>query len=159
MKIALSACLFGCTCRYDGSHKLLPILHYLIARGHSFLLFCPEEFGGLNSPRDPFDLPSQDYDAILNRTHRIRTHAGDDITEQVVHGVMVTYELIRNFQPDIVLLKERSPSCGVHQTYMNGKLENQPGLLTWLLKKHGFECTCEEDLEPKLYVREVDDES
>ena len=50
MKILVSACLLGVSCRYDGRDNGLRQLE-LIAREAELIPFCPEVYGGLPTPR------------------------------------------------------------------------------------------------------------
>ena len=54
MRILISACLLGEPCRYDGLSKPLPdeTLDRLM-RGHTLIPVCPEQLGGLPTPRTP----------------------------------------------------------------------------------------------------------
>lgn len=50
--ILVSACLLGCTCRYDGQSKPNPLAQELARRG-LVVPVCPEQLGGLPTPRKP----------------------------------------------------------------------------------------------------------
>ena len=52
MKILISACLLGLPCRYDGASKPKPWVEEL-ARLHELIPVCPEQMGGLPTPRNP----------------------------------------------------------------------------------------------------------
>ena len=52
MRILISACLLGCRCRYDGASKRHPLVQALAAR-HELVPVCPEQLGGLPTPRVP----------------------------------------------------------------------------------------------------------
>ena len=52
MRILISACLLGCRCRYDGASKPLGRLEELAAH-HELVPVCPEQLGGLATPRPP----------------------------------------------------------------------------------------------------------
>ena len=54
MNILVSACLLGVACRYDGASKGLPeeTLRALMTR-HTLVPACPEQLGGLPTPRPP----------------------------------------------------------------------------------------------------------
>lgn len=56
MKIAVSACLLGETCRYDGRSKPCERVRKLAARGHELVPICPEVAGGLPTPRTPCEI-------------------------------------------------------------------------------------------------------
>ena len=50
--ILVSACLLGCACRYDGQSKPNPLAQELAKRGLAVPV-CPEQLGGLPTPRKP----------------------------------------------------------------------------------------------------------
>ena len=52
MKILISACLLGLPCRYDGASKPQLWVEEL-ARRHELIPMCPEQMGGLPTPRNP----------------------------------------------------------------------------------------------------------
>lgn len=56
MRIAVSACLLGEACRYDGSSKPCARVQELAADGHELVPVCPEVTGGLPTPRTPCEI-------------------------------------------------------------------------------------------------------
>ena len=50
--IAISACLGGVACRYDGKSNTVEGLKALVEQGEAIVI-CPEVMGGLEIPRDP----------------------------------------------------------------------------------------------------------
>ena len=52
MNILISACLLGTCCRYDGASKMHPLIAALAER-HTLVPVCPEQLGGLPTPRPP----------------------------------------------------------------------------------------------------------
>lgn len=56
MRIAVSACLLGETCRYDGRSKPCARVQELVALGHELVPICPEVAGGLPTPRTPCEI-------------------------------------------------------------------------------------------------------
>lgn len=56
MKIAVSACLLGEACRYDGRSKPCARVQELAADGHELVPICPEVAGGLPTPRTPCEI-------------------------------------------------------------------------------------------------------
>ena len=55
MKILVSACLLGVSCRYDGQSKAYPLIDELCRR-HDVVPVCPEQLGGLPTPRCPCEI-------------------------------------------------------------------------------------------------------
>ena len=66
MKILVSACLLGVSCRYDGRDNGLRQLE-LIAREAELIPFCPEVYGGLPTPREPSE---RSGDGVVSRSGR-----------------------------------------------------------------------------------------
>ena len=58
MRLLISACLLGARCRYDGSSKPHPLAARL-AQSHTLVPVCPEQLGGLPTPRPPAERRGQ----------------------------------------------------------------------------------------------------
>lgn len=56
MRIAVSACLLGEACRYDGRSKPCARVQELATLGHELVPVCPEVSGGLPTPRTPCEI-------------------------------------------------------------------------------------------------------
>ena len=56
VRIAVSACLLGEPCRYDGRAKPCARVQELASRGHELVPVCPEMAGGLPTPRTPCEV-------------------------------------------------------------------------------------------------------
>ena len=106
MRILISACLLGMPCRYDGASKPHPLAAALAQR-HELVPVCPEQLGGLPTPRPPAE---RQGDAV-------RTQAGADVTEQYRRGAEEAARLCRLLGCQAAVLKERSPSCGSGEIY------------------------------------------
>lgn len=103
-RVLVSACLLGERVRYDGKDKGVqhPVLARWLAEGR-VVKVCPEVEGGLPVPRPPAE---QQPDG------RIRTQAGDDVTDAFSRGASAALELVRMHGITVAVLKEGSPSCG-----------------------------------------------
>ena len=82
MKILISACLLGLPCRYDGASKPKPWVEEL-ARLHELIPVCPEQMGGLPTPRNPSE----------RRGDRVVMRTGEDVTEQYRRGAACALRL------------------------------------------------------------------
>ena len=138
MKIMVSACLAGRNCKYNGGNnrneKVLKLME-----GNEVILVCPEEMGGLPTPR----VPSEIRDGLVTAKD------GRIVDGEFRAGAAKCLEIALTEQPDLVVLKSRSPSCGVKQRYdgtFTGTLTDGPGVTAQLLMEHGFRCLEEEDL-------------
>ena len=138
--VLVSACLLGCECRYDGRHNRDAALERELAvRGLRAVPFCPEEHGGLGTPRPPAWIESTSAAAVLDGRERVLTDAGVDVTDQFLRGANGALETCKLHGIRLALLKERSPSCGVRNTHAGGELVQGPGITTELLRRNGIE--------------------
>ena len=140
MTLLISACLLGCSCRYDGRSKPLPTLDALFAAGHTLIPFCPEIFGGLPTPRPPAERKGE---SVINTE-------GQDVTDAYVRGAAQALELVRLFRCDAALLKARSPSCGRDTIYdgtFSGTTIPGHGVTAALLLEHDIPVFTEAELE------------
>ena len=80
--IIISACLLGRECRYNGSHSKISNLDSL---DMEFILVCPEEAGGLGTPRPAAELNSS-ANEVVNGTGEIVRKSGTDVTTQFING-------------------------------------------------------------------------
>ena len=104
MKIAVSACLLGHDCKYNGSNnRSQNVLDYI--KGHEVIPVCPEVTGGMPVPRIPVELKNG---RAINRD-------GEDVTEFFQKGVKLTMKKMQDI--DLAILQPRSPSCGCKQIY------------------------------------------
>ena len=130
MRILISACLLGCRCRYDGASKPQPWIAALAER-HTLVPVCPEQLGGLSTPRPPAERCGV----------RVVTREGGDVTAQYRRGTEEALRLCRLLGCDTALLKERSPSCGSGAIYdgtFTGTVTAGDGVTAELLRKNGI---------------------
>lgn len=138
--ILVSACLLGVNCKYNGGHNLRP---EIVKYKNSGLLVpvCPEELGGLPTPRNPAQFDRAAGDEALEGRSKIIDSTGKDVTKNFLAGAMKTLKIAREKGISIAVLKERSPSCGASLVYITEKGE-QPtpgiGVTTALLEKSGI---------------------
>lgn len=106
MRVLVSACLLGVSCRYDGQSKAYPLMDELCRR-HEVVPVCPEIFGGLPTPRVPAERQGE----------RVATKTGGDVTAEYRRGAEEAVRLAQTLGCTVAVLKERSPSCGSRQVY------------------------------------------
>jgi len=139
--VLVSACLLGRRCRYDGVHNRDRVLEEeLAAAGQVAVPFCPEEAGGLGTPRPPAWIEREGAEAVLDGRARLVTDAGRDVTEAFLRGARGALELCQRRGIVRAYLKERSPSCGCAATHVAGALVAGPGVTAALLARHGVAC-------------------
>ena len=130
MKIMVSACLLGENCKYNGGSNRSEALLRKLA-GHEIIPVCPEVAGGLPTPRIPAE--------IVRGT--VRNREGQNVDAAFRAGARAVLELAQREQPDLLILKSRSPSCGVHEIYdgtFSGKLIPGRGVFAELACLAGF---------------------
>jgi len=124
----VSACLVGLATRYDGGiFRNKGCLHDM--GGRIWIPFCPEQLGGLPTPRPAADLVGGDGRDVLAGRARVVTREGQDITAAFLRGAGQVLEIARSHPVDAVFLKSRSPSCGLSPVI---------GVTAALLMEHGF---------------------
>lgn len=106
MRILVSACLLGSPCKYNGGDNLCPRLLEL-AQGHTLIPLCPEQLGGLSTPRPPAE----------RKDGRVITQSGKDVTECYQKGAAEVARLARLLGVEAAILKARSPACGCGSIY------------------------------------------
>ncbi|CBW26971.1 conserved hypothetical protein [Halobacteriovorax marinus SJ] len=102
----------------------------MIKRGEAIPV-CPEQLGGLSTPRDP----AESVDS------KVLTINGKDVTFEYNKGAKEALSLAQIFGASEALLKSRSPMCGAGEVYdgsFKGKLRNGDGIFTKLLKEAGI---------------------
>ena len=147
--LAVSACLVGRACRYDGGSRPHPgVLRAVAAHrqaGGQVIEVCPEELGGLSTPRPAADLRGGDgADVLAGRAEVRRVHDELDVTAAFISGARRAAELARGVSAAI--LKARSPSCGCGTTSIEGHLRPGDGVFAALLRGAGTQVTTEEEL-------------
>lgn len=137
MKLLVSACLLGARCRYDGGSKPCPQV-IALTEGHILIPICPEQLGGLPTPRPP---------AEIQGTH-VRCQDGREVTEAYQKGAAEALRMGRTLGCQGAILKSRSPSCGAGQVYdgsFSGCLRPGMGVTAQALKDQGFPLWTEEN--------------
>ena len=129
--IIVSACLLGDKCRYDGKDNYNENVKFL--REHFDIVpVCPEQFGGLSTPREPSEL----------RGSIVVTKSGKDFTKYFEKGRDNVLNIVRYMHIKKAVLMDRSPSCGVKQIH-NGRFDERlidgQGLTTRALIEMGVE--------------------
>ena len=94
--------------RYDGGHNRSAALRRLCRR-HRVVPVCPEQLGGLSTPRRPAEIRGGDGLAVLQGEVAVIDEAGNDVTSQFLRGAFATLRLARMFRVDGAILKIGQP--------------------------------------------------
>ena len=110
LRLCISRCLLGEPCRYDGRSRPLP--PGTLPADADLLPVCPEMEAGLGCPREPIELvgaPGSLPPRVLGVSSR------RDATAALRRACAALADALESGPaPDAFLLKERSPSCGLH---------------------------------------------
>ena len=141
-RFAVSACLAGHACRYDGKASPCPAVVKLVEQGEALPL-CPEVLGGLPVPRIPCERCN---DRVLDKS-------GHDQTAAFVSGAEKALKLAQAAGCSAAILKTRSPSCGNGVIY-DGTFSHVrtagSGIWAEYLRAAGFTLYSEENLPPDI---------
>ena len=106
MKIAVSSCLLGINCKYNGKSNYNEDIIKLKEQ-YELVPICPEVLGGLPTPRVPSEI-------IKNK---VINQEGIDVTSNYNEGAKKALTILKENGIKIAILKAKSPSCGKGQIY------------------------------------------
>jgi len=147
--IAISSCLLGEDCKYNGNNNYNIRLAELI-EDKEIISICPELLGGLSIPRPPAEIQGGEGKDVLEGTARVVDKEGNDITDNFIEGAKRSLALIKKRGCTLAILKARSPSCGSRLIYDGdfiGAKRVGAGVTTALLQKEGIEVFNEEEID------------
>lgn len=145
--ILVSACLLGLHTRYDGGSKRNErVLRFIREQGLIPIPVCPEQLAGLPTPRPATRFACGDGAAVLDGSGTVMNGEGSIINETFLRGAVETMRIARLAGCTQALLKERSPSCGVRQVYLEDQIVAGQGVTAALLTRNGLEVFSEEDI-------------
>ena len=148
-KLAVSACLLGQRCRYNGEATPCEAIIER-AKAEDAIPLCPECLGGLPVPRLPSEIQGGDGDDVLDGRAKVVDKQGRDVTSAFIKGAEEALALCREAGVKEAVLKARSPSCGVGIIYdgsFSGQCIEGLGVTAALFKRHGIVLSTEEDAE------------
>lgn len=138
MKILVSACLLGKNCKYNGGNNLNQgVLEFI--EGHEVIGVCPEQLGGLSTPRLPAEIVAG---LVTNKE-------GVSVDAEFRKGAQAALAVALENKVDLAILQSRSPSCGVKEIYdgsFSGKKIKGQGVFARLLIAHGIKVLDAEDV-------------
>ena len=137
-RILISACLVGDNVKYDGGNNKNPLIEKLLEK-YELVPFCPEVEGGLPTPRRPSE----------QRGEQVVNDIDEDVTDEFNRGADLALNICLYLKIKKAILKERSPSCGVHSIYdgtFSHKVIPGSGVTATLLKRKGIEVYNEDEI-------------
>ena len=137
--ILVSACLLGAACKYSGGDNFCPKVAALV-KDYQLVPVCPEQLGGLPTPRTPAE----------RQGDRVIAKDGRDVTDAYSRGAQEAWKLAKLFGCGTAILKARSPSCGARGIYdgtFTGTVVPGSGVTAELLRDAGIRVLTEDELE------------
>lgn len=157
----MSACLLGAKVRYHGGDAAVddPLLRRWEREGR-LVPVCPEQEGGLPTPRPPAELAGGDGHGVIARVAVVRTGDGADVTSAFRLGADAALDLARRYDIKMAVLKDASPSCGSTSVYdgsFSGSRRKGVGVTTALLEENGVRVFSEQTTAAAAeYLRELE---
>ena len=134
--ILVSDCLLGTDCKWDGTNNRNEALLAFMEEMKETAVFhpvCPEEMGGLPTPR-----PASE---VVKGDGRVLNTEGKDVTFNFESGAEKALAIALRYGCTMAILKERSPSCGAYGVYdgsFSHTLTDGMGKAAELLTRHGI---------------------
>ncbi len=146
--ILVSACLAGICCKYNGGDNGIPFIKELVRQGKAIPL-CPEQLGGLSTPRLPAEIKGGSARDVLQGRASVVRKDGADVTRNFVKGAEEALKFCQEMGIKRAILKARSPSCGKGMIYdgtFEGRLVEGNGITAQLLIDSGIEVVTEAEI-------------
>lgn len=146
--ILVSACLLGINCKYNGeNNKNDKVIEFL--KDKEYIIICPEQLGGLTTPRNPSEIISMDGYEVLSGKSNVISNEGIDVTENFKKGALESLKIANLYGCTEAILKESSPSCGSNYIYDGtflGKKILGVGVTTALLRLNNIKVISEKEI-------------
>jgi uncharacterized protein YbbK (DUF523 family) len=107
LRIGISACLVGQEVRYDGGHKLDPLVMEIFGPRVEWIPVCPEVEVGMGTPREPVRL-----ERGVSGVRMLAVHTRVDYTSAMSRWAEERIAALSRAGLDGYVLKSDSPSCG-----------------------------------------------
>lgn len=144
-----SACLLGIRCAWDGKLRYRNQKVIRLSKKEILVPICPEQLGGLSTPRSPQELQNCSGEEVLDKKGKVLNKEGKDVTKQFLVGANETLKIAKILNIEEFIAKQKSPSCGYGKTYdgsFTGRLIKGNGVTTALLARNGIKIIPEEEL-------------
>ena len=119
----------------------------LVKQGKAILV-CPEQLGGLKTPRIPQEIQGGTGEDVLDGKCKVINKNGEDVTQQFIKGAKETLKIAKLAGAKKFIAKSKSPSCGCGTTYdgtFSGTLIKGDGVTAAFLKRKGINVVTEKE--------------
>jgi len=113
----VSACLLGIKCSWNGTDEYKNDKIIELLKNEVLVPMCPEQLGGLETPRIRQEIQNGTGEDVLNRKSKVKNKAGEDITLKFIRGAKEALKIARQYNIKEFIGKPRSPSCGCGLIY------------------------------------------
>ena len=137
MKILVSACLVGINCRYDGrtsSHEFPELNDENVC----VIPVCPEQLGGLPTPRPASSIVGGNGFDVLDGNARVISQDGQNVTDCFMKGARETLKIAKKLGVNVCYFKDKSPSCGLKLRMDNTGEILGPGVTAALFLRENY---------------------
>ena len=146
--LIVSACLVGVNCKYDGgnndNNKVKEFL-----KDKKYVIICPEQLGGLTTPRKPSEIYNIGGQEVLKRNSKVISCENKDVTKNFIQGAEETLKIAKEHNVKTAILKAGSPSCGYKKiydgTFLGNKIQGM-GVTAAILNKENIALLDEDDI-------------
>lgn len=139
MVIAISACLLGENCKYNGGNNYSEKVR-AFCEGHEVIPVCPEVMGGLSAPRVPAEIVNG---IVTNKEGKV-------VDKEFRSGAAAAFKMIMDAGALVCILQSRSPNCGVKEIYdgsFTGKKIAGKGVFAQMVSETSIKLIDVEDLD------------
>ncbi len=143
-KVLISACLIGENTKYNGGNNFIKSVEKLYPLC-DLIIICPEVMSGLKTPRSPSEIKNG---KVINKANK-------DVTSFFKSGASLITYIVEQNNVKYALLKENSPSCGVHHIYdgtFSNNLIKGNGITTQELIKKGIQVFSEKEIDKLIEI-------
>lgn len=146
--LVVSACLVGVNCKYNGENNDNEKVKEFL-KDKEYIVVCPEQLGGLTTPRDPSEINIKDGNEVLHGESKVISCKNIDVTDNFIKGARESLKIAQMFNCNKALLKEGSPSCGCNFIYdgtFSGNKISGKGVTAALFNENNIEVFSEKEL-------------
>ena len=145
----VSACLLGIKCAWDGRDRYRDKKVIEFLREETLIPVCPEQLGGLATPREFQEIEKGSGGDVLEGRSRLKNIIGQDVTRQFTRGAKEALRIAKQYNIKEFIAKSNSPSCGcgfIYDGSFSKRLIKGDGVTVALFKRNGIKVITENDI-------------
>jgi len=145
----VSACLLGTKCAWDGKARYKDRKVIELLRKETLIPVCPEQLGGLATPREFQEIEKGSGNDVLDGRSRVKNKIGQDVTRQFIRGAKEALKIAKQYNIKEFIAKSNSPSCGcgfIYDGSFSKRLIKGDGVTVALFKRNEIKVITESDI-------------